>query len=102
MTSHEVYLLPLNDNGSPDVAGEYIYLAPQSTDPVIVRFVIEGASSICRHGSLWVNIPEQGQPFRRDKFREFPYALISPLYTPLLSCDVANILPSPHQLEARL
>ncbi|KAJ2966885.1 hypothetical protein NQ176_g9935 [Zarea fungicola] len=72
MTSQEVFLLPLNDDGSPDVAGEYIYLAPQSRDPVIVRFVIEGASSICRNGSLWVNIPDKGQEFRRDKFRQFP------------------------------
>ncbi|OAQ97566.1 hypothetical protein LLEC1_01209 [Akanthomyces lecanii] len=72
MTSREVFLLHLNDDGSPDVAGEYIYLAPKSKDPVTVRFVIEGASSICRHGSLWVNIPDKGQEFRRDKFREFP------------------------------
>jgi glycogen debranching enzyme len=71
MTSNEVYLLPLNDNGSPQVQGEYIYIAPASTDPVIVRFAIEGTSSICRHGSLWVNIPERGQQFRRDHFREF-------------------------------
>ncbi|KAM3541963.1 hypothetical protein ARSEF1564_005132 [Beauveria bassiana] len=72
MTSREVFLLPLNDDGSPDVAGQYIYLAPKSREAVIVRFVIEGASSICRHGSLWVNIPDKGQAFRRDKFREFP------------------------------
>lgn len=72
MTSREVFLLQLNDDGSPNVAGEYIYLAPKSKDPVTVRFVIEGASSICRHGSLWVNIPDKGQEFRRDKFREFP------------------------------
>ncbi|KAK5988574.1 Glycogen debranching enzyme [Cladobotryum mycophilum] len=71
MTSKEVYLLPLNDDGSPQVAGEYIYLAPTCDDPVTVRFAIEGTSSICRHGSLWVNIPEEGVEFRRDKFREF-------------------------------
>jgi glycogen debranching enzyme len=71
MTSNEVYLLPLNDNGSPQVQGEYIYIAPSSTDPVIVRFAIEGTSSICRHGSLWVNIPQRGDQFRRDQFREF-------------------------------
>ncbi|POR38098.1 Glycogen debranching enzyme [Tolypocladium paradoxum] len=71
MTSNEVYLLPLNDDGSPDVAGEYIYLAPKCSDAVTVRFAIEGTSSICRHGSLWVNIPEKGADFRRDKFREF-------------------------------
>ncbi|OAQ87553.1 glycogen debranching enzyme [Purpureocillium lilacinum] len=74
MTSTEVYLLPLNDDGSPQVAGEYIYLAPRSSDPVTVRFAIEGTSSICRHGSLWVNIPDKGAEFRRDKFREYKLA----------------------------
>ncbi|KAK0731020.1 glucanotransferase domain of glycogen debranching enzyme-domain-containing protein [Lasiosphaeris hirsuta] len=71
MVSSEVYLLPLNDDGSPQVQGEYIYLAPKTRDPIAVRFAIEGTSSICSHGSLWVNIPEQGDQFRRDKFREF-------------------------------
>ncbi|KAH6619445.1 glucanotransferase domain of glycogen debranching enzyme-domain-containing protein [Chaetomium sp. MPI-SDFR-AT-0129] len=71
MVSNEVYLLPLNDDGSPQVAGEYVYLAPKNNDPITIRFAIEGTSSICRHGSLWVNIPEQGAEFRRDKFREF-------------------------------
>lgn len=70
MTSQQVFLLPLNDDGSPQVAGEYIYIESESSD-VIVRFVIEGASSICRHGSLWVNIPEKGVPFKRSQFREF-------------------------------
>lgn len=73
MTSNEVYLLPLNDDGSPQVPGEYIYLAPRCGDPVTIRFAIEGTSSICRHGSLWVNIPEKGEEFRRDSFREFKY-----------------------------
>lgn len=72
MVSNEVYLLPLNDDGSPDVAGQYVYIAPQTHDSVVIRFTIEGTSSICRHGSLWVNIPEQGQQFQRHKFREFP------------------------------
>ncbi|KKA29659.1 hypothetical protein TD95_002816 [Thielaviopsis punctulata] len=67
----EIYLLPLLDDGSPDVARQYIYLAPDSSDPFVLRFSIEGTSSICRHGSLWVNIPEAGEEFRRDKFREF-------------------------------
>ncbi|KAK3335807.1 hypothetical protein B0T19DRAFT_19145 [Cercophora scortea] len=71
MISNEVYLLPLNDDGSPNVPGEYIYIAPKSRDPLTIRFAIEGTSSICRHGSLWVNIPEHGAEFRRDKFREF-------------------------------
>lgn len=71
MISDEVYLLPLKDNGAPDVPGEYVYLAPQSQEPVTIRFTIEGTSSICRQGSLWVNIPEQGQEFQRQSFREF-------------------------------
>lgn len=71
MTSNEVYLLPLNDDGSPQVQGEYIYLAPKNDHPVTIRFAIEGTSSICRHGSLWVNIPQRDEEFRRDHFREY-------------------------------
>jgi glycogen debranching enzyme len=69
--SNEVYLLNLNDDGSPKVAREYIYISTHSNEPFTLRFVIEGTSAICRHGSLWVNIPEQDVEFRRDKFREF-------------------------------
>ncbi|KAI1107572.1 glycoside hydrolase family 13 protein [Jackrogersella minutella] len=71
VTSDEVYILPLKDDGAPDVPGEYIYLAPKSIDPITIRFTIEGTSSICRQGSLWVNIPERGSEFRRDQFREY-------------------------------
>jgi glycogen debranching enzyme len=71
MVSNEVYLLPLKDDGSPDVPGGYIYLTPKSNAPIIVRFSIEGTSSICRHGSLWVNIPEEGAEYRREDYREF-------------------------------
>lgn len=71
MTSTEVYILPLKDNGAPDVPGEYIYLVPKSKNPLVVRFTIEGTSSICRQGSLWVNIPEQGATFQRSQFREY-------------------------------
>jgi glycogen debranching enzyme len=71
VVSNEVYLLPLKDDGSPDVPGEFIYLAPKSQDPITIRFAIEGTSSICRHGSLWVNIPEPDAEFQRDRFREF-------------------------------
>ena len=71
MNTHDVYLLPLNDDGSPQIQGEYIYLAPRCDDTITVRFTIEGTSSICRHGSLWVNIPERGIEFRRDHFREY-------------------------------
>lgn len=71
ITSNEVYVLPLKDNGAPDVSGEFIWLAPKTNDPVTIRFTIEGTSSICRQGSLWVNIPEKGKPFQRNQFREF-------------------------------
>lgn len=73
MTSNEVYVLPLKDNGAPDVAGEYIYLATETQKPITLRFAIEGTSSICRQGSLWVNIPEQGAPFQRKSFKEYKY-----------------------------
>lgn len=71
MVSIDVYLLQLRDDGSPDVPGGYIYLTPKTNDPIIVRFAIEGTSSVCRHGCLWVNIPEKGQQFKRDKFQGF-------------------------------
>ncbi|KAJ5607826.1 hypothetical protein N7537_004445 [Penicillium hordei] len=67
----QVYLLPLKDDGSPDVPGGYIYLAPPPKSGYVLRFIIEGTSSICRQGSLWVNIPEEGKPFERCSFREF-------------------------------
>lgn len=76
MVSDEVYLLPLKDDGSPDVPGGYIYLTPKGDDPITVRFAIEGTSSICRHGSLWVNIPKEGEQFRRDMFREFKSVIL--------------------------
>ena len=79
-TSGEVYLLPLTDDGAPDVPGEYIYLPPP-TDPVyIVRFAIEGTSSICRQGSLWVNAPTAGEHFQRDNYREYKSASVDMKY----------------------
>ncbi|EHY51845.1 Glycogen debranching enzyme [Exophiala dermatitidis] len=69
--TRQVYFLPLTDAGAPDVPHEYIYL-PAPTDPAYyLRFAIEGTSSICRQGSLWVNIPEPGQAFDRNHFREY-------------------------------
>ncbi|KAL8696331.1 MAG: hypothetical protein Q9224_002851 [Gallowayella concinna] len=70
-TSQEVYYLPLNDAGHPDVPGGYIYLPPPTTPAYLVRFAIEGTSSICREGSLWVNIPEQDEKFNRHSFHEY-------------------------------
>jgi len=34
---------------------------------------IEGTSSVCREGSLWVNIPKAGEEFRRENFTEYKY-----------------------------
>ncbi|KAI9833476.1 MAG: hypothetical protein M1819_003634 [Sarea resinae] len=73
-TSNEVYLLPLTDGGAPDVPGGYIYLPPPSDPHYSIRFAIEGASSICREGSLWVNLPAPGKQFDRQTFREFKLA----------------------------
>lgn len=67
----QVYLLPLKDDGSPDVLGEYIYLPPPTDPPYLLRFIVEGSSSICRNGTLWINVPEDGEPFNRSKFRGF-------------------------------
>lgn len=72
--SNRVYhLCPLRDDGSPDLPGEppYIYLPPPTSPAYCIRFEIEGTSSICREGSLWVNLPDEGEPFRRDQFREY-------------------------------
>ena len=71
MSSQQVYLLPLKDDGSPDLPGQYIYLPPPTTPAYIVRFIIEGSSSICREGTLWINVPVDGQPFDRAKFNGF-------------------------------
>jgi glycogen debranching enzyme len=66
-----VYLLPLTDSGAPDVPGSYIYLPPPTEPAYACRFQIQGTSSICRQGSLWVNIPRKGEKFERTKYREY-------------------------------
>ena len=73
--SQEVYSLPLNDYGVPDVPGQYIYLKAPTNPAYVVRFEIEGTSSICQQGSLWVNIPEPGKSFRRKEFRRYEWVL---------------------------
>lgn len=70
-SQRQIYLLPLTDDGAPDVPGGYVYLPNPGDAPYILRFTIDGTSSICRQGSLWVNFPEAGQEFDRHKFREF-------------------------------
>ena len=76
MASKEVILLPLTDDGTPDLPGRYIYLPPPSEPAYVVRFAIEGTSSICRQGSLWVNIPAAGELFQRDEFREYKWVAL--------------------------
>lgn len=73
INNHTVHLLPLKDDGSPDLPGEppYIYLAPPTHPHYSIRFQIEGTSSITREGSLWVNIPPKGADFDRKKFYEY-------------------------------
>lgn len=66
-----VYLLPIKDDGSPDVPGEYLYLPPPTTQPYKIRFQIEGTSSVCRQGSLWCNIPTKGKKFDRKSYNEY-------------------------------
>ncbi|PYH49928.1 glycogen debranching enzyme [Aspergillus saccharolyticus JOP 1030-1] len=85
----QVYLLPLKDDGSPDVPGGYIYLPPPSPFYTL-RFVIEGTSSICRQGQLWVNIPEEGQTFNRSTFRSFR---LSPDFNKNIQIDVPITSP---------
>lgn len=70
--TQDIYLLPLADNGAPKVDGQYILLPPPNKDsPYHVCFEIQGTSSICREGSLWVNIPAKGEKFKRDHYREY-------------------------------
>ncbi|KAL2868740.1 uncharacterized protein BJX67DRAFT_349098 [Aspergillus lucknowensis] len=71
MAHDTIYLLPLNDDGSPDVPGGFIYLPPPDEPKYSLRFIIEGSSAICRGGTLWVNIPDSGRPFDRSSFRDF-------------------------------
>ncbi|KAF8472815.1 glucanotransferase domain of glycogen debranching enzyme-domain-containing protein [Kalaharituber pfeilii] len=70
MSQPTIHLLTLLDDGSPDIVGNYINLPPP-TQPYTLRFAIQGASSICREGSLWVNVPAAGEEFQRNKFRKF-------------------------------
>lgn len=83
--SGEVHFLPLTDTGAPDVPGEYIYLPCPTNPPYTVRFTISGASSICRHGSLWVNIPRQGERFDRQRYHEYP---LQPNFNKTITVDI--------------
>lgn len=69
--TQDIYLLPLRDDGAPDIAGDYIYLPPCTHPHYKIRFQIEGTSSVCRQGSLWVNVPAKGEKFDRHKYHEY-------------------------------
>lgn len=73
INNHTVHLLPLKDDGSPNLPGDppYVYLPPPAHPAYSVRFQIDGMSSICREGSLWTNIPHKGEQFDRNKFNEY-------------------------------
>lgn len=66
-----IYKLALTDAGAPDVPNQYVYLPAPTTPEYYLRFAIEGTSSICRQGSLWVNIPAPGEKFERSNFRQY-------------------------------
>ncbi|KAL4929216.1 putative glycogen debranching enzyme Gdb1 [Aspergillus undulatus] len=90
MTGESFYLLPLKDDGSPDIPGGYIYLPPPNDTAYSLRFVIEGSSSICRDGTLWVNLPELGKPFDRQSFRALK---LSPHFSKNIQIDVPVTCP---------
>ncbi|KAL2815636.1 glucanotransferase domain of glycogen debranching enzyme-domain-containing protein [Aspergillus cavernicola] len=90
MAQETFYLLPLKDDGSPDVPGGYIYLPPPDDPKYSLRFVIEGSSSICRDGTLWVNIPESGKSFDRSLFRGLK---LSPDFSRNIQIDVPVTCP---------
>lgn len=96
-SSHPVYLLPLTDQGAPNVPSEYnyIYLPPPSEPNYVVRVCIEGTSAICRQGSFWTNVPKQGEAFDRSKFREYKsvYPYTSPVARVSLPKANTTIVP---------
>ena len=81
--AQDVFLLPLTDDGAPNVPNQYIFLKAPTSPAYVVRFEIEGTSSICRQGSLWVNIPEPDGVFRRDYFREYKWVIWDPKESPI-------------------
>ena len=83
--TRQVYRLPLSDDGAPEIPGGYIYLPAPTDPPYTLRFAIEGTSTICRRGSLWVNIPDAGEPFERSSFREYK---LKPDFNRSLEIDV--------------
>jgi len=76
-SARNVYLLPLTDEGAPDVPGSYIYLPPPGEPAYHIRFTITGTSSICRQGTLWVNLPGKNEDFHRENYKSYPYGTSS-------------------------
>ncbi|KAM0721639.1 hypothetical protein Q7P37_002564 [Cladosporium fusiforme] len=87
ITNRTIYLLPLRDDGSPNLPGDrpYMYLPEVTTPHYNIRFEIEGTSSICREGSLWVNLPAKGEKFDRKSFREYK---LKPNFNDIINIDV--------------
>jgi glycogen debranching enzyme len=87
VTNSTIYHLPLKDDGSPNLGGDtsYIYLSPPTKNPYSIRFEIEGTSSICKEGSLWVNLPKKGEAFDRAKFTEYK---LKPTFNENIKIDV--------------
>lgn len=78
LSARNVYLLPLTDGGAPDVPGGYIYLPSPSEPAYLIRFTIRGTSSICRQGTLWVNLPDKDEDFDRNNYKSYPYSSSNP------------------------
>lgn len=84
-SSRTIYQLPLTDAGAPDVLNQYVYLPAPTSPPYHLRFAIEGTSSICREGSLWVNIPLEGEEYDRSKYRQYK---LEPDFNKTLHIDI--------------
>ncbi|RAL63014.1 hypothetical protein DID88_004100 [Monilinia fructigena] len=94
MASNEVYLLPLKDDGSPDVSGGYIYLTPKGTEPItIFNRTIEISIPIHSAGAFAFYTTYKALPDLDDTNT----ALIETTKSPVYYIDVAPTL----KLEGR-
>lgn len=68
----KVYSVILSDKGQPILTGDgQLLLLPIPDKGYILRFVVYASSELGFDGSVWCNVPEQGQQFVRSQFREF-------------------------------
>ncbi|KAG0237756.1 hypothetical protein BGW42_000162 [Actinomortierella wolfii] len=81
MAPIDVYRVELDDDGSPAEGRQYYRLPPPDT-PYILRFTVVNGALASNNGVLWLNYPEDGQPFKRSKFHSIPLTGIEP------GCDV--------------